>query len=187
MLTEIQVPGDREAASDLHITLLNLGDALPISTIARVTEVAYEVIATFQPFTVKTTKIIGFPEGKHGVPVVCEIESESLHALWGRLGEAFDKAGIEYSKKFPIYRPHVTLSWSDRPFKPIKLPPVEWGVSEITIWGGDQGERRVMVNIPITIASRAASKQSIVLGSRVTSTERVVLRFQLTKSGIWST
>ena len=183
ILSEIKLPGS--PATDLHITILHLGDALPISTISKAVEVAYEVVQKIRPFTVQTTKVICFSEGKNGVPVVCEIESEALHELWAKLCEAFDEAGLEYSKKFPVYRPHVTLSWAEAPIKPIKFSPIEWGAHELTVWGGDSGERKVMVSIPITPFGRAARSKRVAFGLKLTPPERVALKFQLTQAGIW--
>lgn len=156
-LSEIKVPGDPEQIANYHVTLLHLGDDLPISTVALATMVAYEVAAKTRPFSVRTSRVSCFPNAEK-VPVVARIESDALHTLWVDLREAFDAVHLEYSKKFPEYKPHTTIAWAKEPIEDIRIPTMEWGAHELVIWGGDRGDRRVIVTIPFPLTDRVASR-----------------------------
>lgn len=155
ILSEIQVPGERE--SQKHVTLLFLGDDVPVERLAKAMEAAYQVAATTRPFTLRTDTVTCFPKNPGGVPIICKIESEELHALHDRLKAAFDEAGIEYSKKWPDFKPHVTLAYADEEIEDISIPPMEWGAHELIIWGGNSGDQRVIIHIPFSLKNRTAS------------------------------
>lgn len=160
ILTEIEVPGEREDSRHLHTTMFLLGKNVPIEDIAKATEVIYNVASKTRPFTMRTRKISSFPpsDSSDGIyPIICPIESEELHSLRETLRKAFDKAKVPYSKTFPDYKPHVTLSFSKEAFKDTSIPPVEWGAHEIILWGGDSGDQRIAVHFPLSLKNRVAS------------------------------
>jgi 2'-5' RNA ligase len=174
LFKSIDVPGDRENFH--HITILNFGDTMSIEDIGLGLEVAYDVISEMQPFKVKTNKITCFPGGDDGVPIICPVESEELHELWEKLGEAFDEAGISFSKKFPVYKPHVTLSFAPEPIDDRSIPTIEWGAHELVLWGGDGGDRGIAVHIPFSL--RAAGLLRVVDLRKNIPAHRVAARYR---------
>lgn len=156
VLEDIELPGEMEHHK--HVTIINFGDDIPISRLAAMMVAAYSVAATWRPFTVQTNLVSCFPKGKNGVPIVGLLESESLHSLHGALCRTLDSVEIDYSKKFPVYRPHVTLSWAQDPIPDLPLPPVSWGAHELVLWGGNRGDGRVIVHLPFSLQNRTASR-----------------------------
>ena len=60
LLSSIGVPGDKESVDTLHITLLDLGDTLPIEQLAKVMVATYEVTSQWKPFLVGASKVSTF-------------------------------------------------------------------------------------------------------------------------------
>jgi hypothetical protein len=79
--------------------------------------------------------------------------------LQARLLAAYDTAGIKYENKFPEYKPHVTLAWAEDNIEEHRIPTVEWGAHEMVLWGGDEGDRRVIVTFPFSLKTAAMSKR----------------------------
>src|SRR3569832_1872725 len=112
---EIEVPGDREPVSSMHITVVYIGSETPIDVLAEAVKATYAVTAMTRPFTVHASRvncIPANPDYKDGHPIIARIESDPLHEFREALVLALDDAGVEYNKKFPVYRPHVTLAHS---------------------------------------------------------------------------
>ncbi len=174
LFKSIDVPGDREQFS--HITILNFGDEMSLEDIGRGMEVAYGIVSKTKPFMVRTNKVTCFPGGDDGVPIICPVESEALHDLWAKLRDGFDDAGIPFSKKFPVYKPHVTLSYAPEPIKDRSISPIEWGAHELVLWGGDGGDRGIAVHMPFTM--RAAGLLRVVDLRRNLPNVRVVARYR---------
>lgn len=162
LLSEIEVPGRKESLDFYHLTVLHLGDSLPIETVARAMVATFQVTSVMQPFTVRLNRVSCFDKNSHGVPIICRAESDSLHELWSALKTSFDNSGLDYSKKFPEFKPHVTLSYAEEPIEDLRIPTVEWGAHELILWGGDTGDRRVVVTFPLSLnlAKRVACRFS---------------------------
>jgi len=173
ILQEIEVP-DARPAQDHHITVLHLGDDIPIKVLAQAMVSLYEVASRTQPLTVQTSRIINFPQGSEGYPVVAEVTSPALHTLWERICDCFDRAGIDYSRRFPRYRPHVTLAWSDRAVQDLKIPEIRWGAHEVVVWGSNRGDGRVMIRIPLSISGSPTKTQIV----RTIKASRLADRFR---------
>lgn len=152
VLSTIDVPGKREDPGFFHITIHYMGSELPIETITRAIPVIYGVAQKTAPFLLRTTKVTCFDDNGDGYPVHCEVESPALHALQADLKEAFKANDIPFSDKWPVYKPHMTLSYSPERVEDRAIPPVEWGASEVVFWGGDEGDQRISVNFPFTLS-----------------------------------
>lgn len=170
LLAAIEVPGDKVPRDEMHISLLYVGKESPIEHLVKVIMAAFPVTSECTPFTVATRRVTSFPTNPDdGVPIIAPIESKPLHDLHAALCAAFDKAGVEYSKKYPIFKPHVTLGYSKDPSvfsemvadKDI-VPVVEWGVGELVLWGGDAGDDKLVVTFPFRLAEtdKAASRDN---------------------------
>lgn len=157
--------GDREPTDFYHVTLHALGDDIPIETLAEAVAPIFEVVSKTHPFTVSTHHVGTFPpHPEHGtVPVICHVDSPELHALHAAIGEALDKAGIDYSKRFPKYQPHVTLAYSKDPKTEVDvhLPkPIGWSAHELVLWGGDTGDNRVVMTFPFSLQDSSGKSAS---------------------------
>ena len=134
------------------------------------------VVSQTKPFTVSTAHVTTFPPNPDdGVPIIARVVSNELVALRQAICAAFDATKIEFSKKYPDYTPHVTLGYSQDPAVnydnavDIQVPVVEWGAHELTLWGGDNGDTRIIVTFPLSVvshtktASRRTSQQQMAL------------------------
>ncbi len=167
LFAEIDVPGEKSAPSAMHITMVYLGKEVPIETIAATIPVVMKVVSGTRPFSVQTSHVSTFPAGDDGVPIIARVQSNDLHRLRNALLNALDAASIPYNKKFPEFKPHVTLAFSKDPLVEeivnIDIPTIEWGAHELVLWGGDQGDKRIIVTFPFSIAmTKAAVDRSFV-------------------------
>jgi 2'-5' RNA ligase len=149
---EIDVPGVRYDSAQLHITLLYLGHNTPIDTLAAAMVATYSVAQTTFPFWAKSTSVASFPvEVNSPHPIIANIQSPKILQLHKNLKKSLNKAGVEYSKKFKLYRPHITLAFNEAGIKKTKIEPIEWSVQEIVLWGGNNGDNRVFTTFPLEI------------------------------------
>lgn len=159
ILKELDVPeGTPEHHS--HITVVYLGDDVPIETIANVVPILYEVTFQTLPFSVSTGHVTTFPVGKDGVPVIARVDSPALHEFRAEICRALDAAGQSYSKKFPDYKPHVTLTYAKDPDTKFELsfPKLSWGCHELLLWGANRGTGRLVINFPLSLPSGRVAK-----------------------------
>lgn len=166
LLEQIEVPGNREPRSRYHVTVLNLGKEVPLEQVSKAAMVAFYVCSKAQPFLATMKVATSFPKGDDGFPIIARVESPALHALHAALTSAFDGAGIEYSKKFPEFKPHVTLAYADTGMPDRPISPITWTVGEIIVWGGDKGENRIVVKIPLEYKSGTARMASVRVAAR---------------------
>jgi len=154
LLGEIDVPGAKEATGSFHVTLLYIGNDVPIAALAEALKATFSVTSTTRPFTVQTNRVTCFPKNdndKGKSPIICRIDSDPLHDLQAKIRTAYDDAGIEYSKKFPEYKPHMTLAYADEEIEERRIPTVSWGAHEIVLWGGDEGDNRLVMHFPFSL------------------------------------
>jgi 2'-5' RNA ligase len=156
--------GEKEPPSSMHITVLYVGKEVAIETIASMIPVIFSVAFQTKPFTVATSRVTTFPPNPDdGVPIIAPIESNDLLAFRKVLCAAFDEAKIEYNKKYPDYRPHVTLGYSQDPLVnadnavDLTIPIIEWGAHELVLWGGDSGDNRLIVTFPLSVVTTKTS------------------------------
>jgi 2'-5' RNA ligase len=152
LLAEIPVPGRKEPMAKLHITLHYFGEAYADNKALKAAQIAFEVAGKFKPFRVSTSLISTFP-GKEEVPVICKVNSPELHTFRAALSEAFDAAGVEYSKKYPEYIPHITLSYANETPADQTIPTVGFTVSEFSMWVGDRDDRQMQVTFPLNMTA----------------------------------
>ena len=162
-LGRIAVPGIPESHESYHVTLLYLGKDVPIDEVSKALVVAYRVAEVTKPISLMVDGVSSFPEGDDGFPIICPVSSPELHQLWENLCSAFDDAGVEYSKNFPIYHPHVTLAYDTKDLAQ-KLPvgPFDWVSYEMTLWGGNSGDKAVSIRIPFSLPSKSAMYRKLV-------------------------
>lgn len=154
VLKEIDVPGT-PVSDDMHTTLVHLGDDVSVEQIGKTVSVLYEVTSTVLPFTLESQEVGTFDAGEEGVPIIAHVRSPEIHALKSQVTDALDAAGIPYSKKFPEYRPHVTLAYGDsepevEDFE-YEFSPISWPATELLLWGANRGTGRLMVTFPFSL------------------------------------
>lgn len=154
LLNEIEVPGVKEPVSSFHVTLLYIGTDVPIETLAEAMKATYAVTSKTRPFTVQTSRVTCFPknDGDDGkTPIICRVDADALHDLQSKLRASFDAAEIPYSKKFPEYKPHMTLAYADEEIEERRITTVSWGAHECVLWGGDSGDNRLVMHFPFSL------------------------------------
>jgi len=168
-LARIKVPGTPESSSTFHITMFYMGDEVPMEEVSKAALAAFDVVSATKPVKCVCKGLDTFP-GEETVPVICPVDSPDLMKLREAMKKAFDKAGVEYSKKFPDFHPHVTLSYCDAKERPKSKDfetPVEWTSAEVVIWAGDSYDDRMIVTIPMNSEAKLASR--VVLRHRLAS------------------
>jgi 2'-5' RNA ligase len=168
ILNEVEVPGTPEA-HNLHTTVVYLGKDVPIERIAELLPVLYHVTSRTLPFSLSTDLITTFPAGDDGVPVIAKVRSPELHAFHKSICESMEEASIDYSKKFPDYKPHVTVAYAENPDTEFELeiPEISWSAHELMLWGSDRGTSRLVVKFPLSfpkgrVASEHAYQRALV-------------------------
>lgn len=150
LLSGIDIPGTKEGSAELHITILCFEENWPISEISKALEATYEVVSKIKPFLVTVSSIGCFPKRDDDpCPIIAKVESKDLHNLNKKLKKKFDKDGIDYSKTFKDYKPHITLSYDEKEIDEFKIDNVEFSVPEIVLWGGDHGDDRIFITFPL--------------------------------------
>lgn len=161
LLTNIEVPGETVAPSEMHITLLHFEENWPITEIAKALEVTYDVVSHCKPFIAMTDRVICFPKHEDKAAIVAKIKSAELHEMRDKLAREFDKAKIDFSKTFKDFNPHITLSYNDKEIDDFDIDPVEFSVQELVLWGGDHGDDRIFITFPLKGPER--QKHSLLL------------------------
>jgi len=157
LLAGLEVPGNREPVSSYHVTMFYFGDEVGIDTLADIVKITYGVTSETKPFTVRTSQLTAFPTGDDGRPIICRIESDALHDLRDKIKAAYEGVGVEFSNKFPDYKPHVTVAYDKEPegeFNEQRIPTVEWGAHELVLWGGDSGDDKLVVQFPFALGAQ---------------------------------
>lgn len=156
------VSGDSQTASEMHVTLIYLGDDVSIGTLSKVMLACNSVTSKTTPFSLSVDKIDSFEPGKNGTPVILPIVSNELHALHKAVSEALDAAEVEYSKKWPEFKPHVTLSYVDGMKGSGFFPsPITWGAFELSIYGDNHGDGGISIAMPFELPSIELKMQTI--------------------------
>lgn len=132
----MNIPGKQEPTD--HITLFYFEDDTNPLSLVRAVPLIQEETRNLQPFDVTCKKIISFPEGDDGYPIVGKIKSKSLKKLRKKISKLFDEHGIPYSKKFPKYKPHTTISYLDEHLEDFNIDKITWTVSSIALYDDDK-------------------------------------------------
>jgi len=132
--------------------MIFLGSKIPVDVIMEAATVLHNVAQGADHFTCVLDHTDHFQPGPHSddkYPVICPVTSPALHKLREKLAKALDKAEVDFAKNFPDYKPHVTLAYADEEPTPQKFSTLKWEVYELVLWGGDSGEDRVTVRVPL--------------------------------------
>lgn len=163
-LKKIKVPGEKVDFKTYHITMFYLGDKVHPKEILKSALCSLSVLGSTDTFEVDLQTITSFPMNpEDGRPVICKIQSEKLLELREELAVSLDKDKIDYSKKFPEYKPHVTLSYdkSDNDFKDFEINKLSFKIDEIVFWGGDTYDEGLNIRIPLGGAEKTSKSLSL--------------------------
>lgn len=158
LLESIEVPGERLASSEMHVTILYLGKDLPIETVAQAMVAAFNVASQTNPFICGMKDVSSFPENPDdGIPIIFPVLSAGLHEFRALLLQELVKLKVPFSNKYPDYKPHVTASYvSDGSLTAYASPmpgPLTWTASEVIIWGGNKSDEVVSIHLPFVLGS----------------------------------
>lgn len=145
-LQRLDVPGAKTPIEEMHVTIVQIDADLSPIDVANIAGVVADLTHTMRSFEVNLHTLSQFPRNDHGVPVICPVVSEGLMLFQGRLVDTLDRAGIEFNKKFPVYKPHVTVSWAQESIAPASLVrPITWMTRDVVLWptynGAEQAVR----------------------------------------------
>lgn len=150
------VNGKKCGPETYHITMFYIEEELGIKDVVEILEIMHSVLKNTDGFKVKGAKISTFPKGPDGVPVIVPIESKDLFDLREAMAKKFDANKIKYSKRFPKYQPHLTLSYASKEQEEKKLEKaVTWKVPNIVLFAGDNMEDGVIVKVPLRKSKRS--------------------------------
>jgi RNA 2',3'-cyclic 3'-phosphodiesterase len=167
LLDQVKVPGECVPTHEKHITVLYLGKEVPLEQVGHAVVAAAEIASKVTPFRCTVESYTCFPKGDDGVPIISPVISPELHTLNETLKKAFDEANVTYSKKFPEYKPHVTLSYATEPVDTQPMGPLEWSVYEMVLWGGDAGDDRLAVTFPFAMPVHPTEQKIVQAMSRI--------------------
>jgi 2'-5' RNA ligase len=162
LLSQIEVPGERVPRDEKHVTAVYFGSNVPIDRISKAIVVAYEVASRTKPIQLLVEEVTCFPKGADGVPIICSIISPELMSFQEDLCRSLDKAKVEYSKKYPEYKPHVCLAYAEEPIEPMTVGPFEWAAYEMVLWGGDSGDDKIFITLPFSMPGKEALYRKLV-------------------------
>lgn len=149
-LRGIEVPG-KKVPDPYHLTLVYLGQNVPLNQVVGALEATYEVVRSTRPFGIEIDRVSSFPSGPDGTPIICPVSNESLDRFRERLVDTLGDSDVPYDKTFPDFNGHVTLSYHDGKAPPDKtIKPLGWTVTEVILYGGDEGDERLTVRFPFS-------------------------------------
>lgn len=149
-LSAIKVDGELQDPTTFHITALYLGKKVPVDTVMSAIRACHDFCQTQKPFEVQTSLVTSFPANpEDGIPVIAKVVSPELMKFREGLKQAVIASGVPFDDKYPEYKPHVTLAYSDNPVTDQKITPVAWTIDHMIMWCGDRSADGMTVEIPL--------------------------------------
>lgn len=176
---ELDVPGEKVDPTSYHITLVYLGDNYPVDLFYKACQVVSSVVNRANPFTVEFNYVSWFPRKKGKHAIVMPGHATELQDLQANIQKALDIAQLPYSKDFKMYKPHLTLSYSEEtPSRDLTVGiPFMVDANQVTMWPTDDGDIGE-VNLPLCISPQTDKmcKSSIFCGDDTMSDASDILR-----------
>jgi 2'-5' RNA ligase len=149
-LSEIPVPGEATPLREMHVTLAFLGNQVPMEQVFRSLACCYLVAQEYAPLELTAALLMSFPADPEGrIPVIARIVTPQLFDMRARLVQLLEMNKVEYSKRHPQYKPHVTLSYAQQAVPPQKIKPLRWPAQWLTVWGGDEADQLFSAEIEL--------------------------------------
>lgn len=162
-LSKIKVPGKKENPEKMHITMFYFEKLPSIEEAAKTCICLFKTLKKVEPFKVSIKNIFCFPENSYGAPVVCKVESEDLLDLRNKIKRSLDKDNIAYSDKYPEYKPHVTLSYANKPIDDFKIDKISWKVEELVLWAGEDYDDGMSATFTLNKKKTASEQLSTII------------------------
>jgi 2'-5' RNA ligase len=144
-MAKIKVPGKKLDADEYHITLFYIEEEFTFKSLVEYIAAMLPLMSDQKPFKVSIDHVETFPKGPDGVPLICPVKSSALKKFRELLAKKFDKEKLKYSKRFPEYKPHLTLAYHDEEFDKKEFETVEWEVEAITIFSDYRKVKNALV------------------------------------------
>jgi 2'-5' RNA ligase len=159
LMPKPEVPGKLEDLEHYHVTLAYIDEASSPTDMAALLEAVAKLTERSAPIPAVVEEVSNFKKGDDGYPIVCHVKSEPLHQFQRELLKVLDGAGIEYSKKWPEYRPHITLSYAQEPYE-AKIDEVALSLDSVVILSDFYENLPVEVYLPLRndVAKRVAAR-----------------------------
>ncbi len=161
-LSKISVPGEKLEAEEMHITLFYFEHDLKIKDMIKIFNIMYNITKKNDALNIKLTTISSFKKGADGVPIIIPIESDDLINFRKEIAKKFDNEAIKYSKKWPEFKPHLTLSYSKKEMNDKKIDkPIKFKTTELILIAGEEIDDGVIVSVPFDLNKKTSKFESI--------------------------
>ena len=98
-----------------------------------------------------------FGNGDDGYPIIVPVESDELFEFRKKLAKKLDDNNVKYSKKWPEYKPHITLSYSKKEFEGHKLKSkISFHADEVVLYSGDSMDENDII-VSLSLKNKKAS------------------------------
>lgn len=148
-LHTIGVPGKKVEKGSYHITIKYVHDPSD-TTIINMYKACRDAAREYQGFELSMRKIRSFDfNPDDGFPIVLRTFSKELKTLEQFLSATLDERGVDYSRKYPEYKPHVTLSYSSQAVIEREIPTVMFPVKSFCLYVGETRDIQTITNFPL--------------------------------------
>lgn len=138
-----------------HITLTYLPDQGRADVGDKLLTAVKQAVNKSSPLVLSHENLFSFENHGKGFPAIVAVgavspaEPTALHDLKALIDHELKELGVEYSQKWPVFRPHITLGYTDVPTLPCKCAHV-WVPAAVEIWYGmDASEGKDSVHLPL--------------------------------------
>lgn len=135
LLFSMDVPGRKESPEDAHITLVYFDEDMTDDTERRIQSCLQSFYKVWPSGVVSTNKLTCFDKPGN-IPVIFEIDGTYIHKLKNAICYCLDRMGISYSRKFPDFKPHITISYAETTPEEIEFDPLSWEIECVSFGSG---------------------------------------------------
>lgn len=137
-----------EKCDEHHITIIHFEDLTNID-ISYILDKLTKLCAKLDPITIKVNQITCFPKGEDGFPIILEIYSKELQELRKKIIKILNSEDVVFSNTYKVYRPHITLSYSDKEIKQKEIKEISLSFNELSLISGKFGKpNKFVINFP---------------------------------------
>ena len=130
--------------------MINLGRVASLTQVIKAMSVVAFAAQETKPFLVGCAFRTCFPRNSdESIPIIARVQSPEIMKLRKKLVEQIETMGIEYNKKHPEFKPHVTLSYSQDSCENLGFEPIMWEVGSIAVWGGEEMTDRIVTMVEL--------------------------------------
>ncbi len=138
-----------------HITLTYLPGLSQAKAGTKLLDSVQAAVAKASPLILEYHNLIPFDNSGDGYPAVLAIATAkpanptALHDLKALIDHELKQRGVEYSQKWPVFKPHLTIGYTEQPVQP-RQEWHSWVPMSVEIWYGmDAAEGKDIVPLPL--------------------------------------